>query len=222
MSGDAASCGPWVQTFSGAAIDILNPDPATIRLVDIAASLSALPRFNGHTTRPWSVADHSLLAESLCPIEVGPEARLFVLLHDAHEMVTGEIVTPMKIALSEASGFSKLDTIQNRLQWIIHEAAGLGSVARYRDVVKTADLMALAIEKQELLGPCDREWEIDFPEVVLARFATEIRTQEHPMDAFMRRWVTLARDGCVKPLASFLAWPTRIEMAIDTKWESPK
>ncbi len=73
-------------------------------LEDIARSLARMPRFAGNTTRWWTVLHHSLVVDFLTkqagqgflsPAELA-EARLYSLLHDAHEAVTGDVPTPWK------------------------------------------------------------------------------------------------------------------------------
>lgn len=58
-------------TRTGQLVDLLNPEPRTIKLADIALALSRIPRFAGHTIRPWTVADHCLLVADL----IGPDAE---------------------------------------------------------------------------------------------------------------------------------------------------
>lgn len=87
----------WIQTRSGEAFDLLNPKPEHVQLEDIVYALSHLCRFNGHTSRFYSVAEHSL---HVCDrvLEAGHPARaqLVALLHDAHEAYTGDIASPLK------------------------------------------------------------------------------------------------------------------------------
>jgi hypothetical protein len=158
----------WAQTWSGAAVDLLAPDPATIRLADIAWSLSRLPRFLGHTRggMPYSVAQHSVLCESLVPAGVQPAAKLAVLLHDAHEAYTGDIPTPLKTALAElrrvwGGDCDPLRVVQDRLQDAIETAFGFDEITWCGDtdaITHKADRLALAIEKRDLMGPAPRPW----------------------------------------------------------------
>lgn len=162
----------WAQTRTGCAVDLLRPDPDTIRLHDIAVALSRLPRFLGHTIGPraYSVAQHSTHVESLLPEGTDPRARLAVLLHDAHEAYTGDFPSPLKEALGElraAYGHTAdpLAVIQRGLQDAIDAAFGLDMktwpaelVCGLRAMTKRADLLALAIEKRDLMAPEPREW----------------------------------------------------------------
>lgn len=51
----------WMLTATGAAIDLRFMPPAQISLLDIAHHLARLDRFAGACSRPYSVAEHSLL-----------------------------------------------------------------------------------------------------------------------------------------------------------------
>jgi hypothetical protein len=61
-------------------------------LMDIAVSLSRVPRFGGHTLRPWSVAEHTLACELMGQLRAyGTLILGHLLLHDAHEAILGDI-----------------------------------------------------------------------------------------------------------------------------------
>ena len=63
---------------------------ADVSAARIADTLSKINRFNGRTRQPWSVAEHSVLVEALCPIDL----KGWGLLHDAHEAFIGDITSP--------------------------------------------------------------------------------------------------------------------------------
>ncbi len=90
--------------LSGRRLDLLDPSPLDIEIEDIAHGLARVARWNGQTRgdHAFSVAQHSLLVESLLP-HVWPEAtladQLGALLHDAPEYVIGDMISPFKAAL---------------------------------------------------------------------------------------------------------------------------
>lgn len=86
----------WIQTVSGVAFDLLNPTPDMIRLSDIAHALSRIPRFNGHTPVPYSVAQHSVHVSTLAGMIDGPQGALDGLFHDAAEAYIGDMPSPVK------------------------------------------------------------------------------------------------------------------------------
>lgn len=177
------TCAPWSQTVSGTAVDLLEPQRDQIRLGDIAHSLARIARYNGHTNGSdiWSVIDHSLLVLHIVEHEQ-PDApvllRLAALLHDAHEPYIGDITSPMKGAIEQAiigAGKSRylqdddivflrkavIPGIAAGIQAQIHAAFGLPwpLPADWDAAVKAADLMALSIERRDLMAPCEREWD---------------------------------------------------------------
>lgn len=79
-------------TASGVQIDLLNPNPADIRIEDIAHQLSQQPRFAGATRIFYSVGQHSLMVARSCP----ESERLWGLLHDAAEAYLSDLVSPIK------------------------------------------------------------------------------------------------------------------------------
>lgn len=81
-----------VQTFSGRIINLANVTSDDIDIEDIAHALHNINRFNGHTSKPYSVLSHSLCAAALMP----EGKKMEGLLHDAAEAYIGDIITPIK------------------------------------------------------------------------------------------------------------------------------
>lgn len=174
---------PWSQTVSGTAVDLLAPTRDQIRLGDIAHSLARIARYNGHTCGPdiWSVADHSLLVLRIVEHNVphaSVQLRLAALLHDAHEAYIGDITSPMKDAIRQALSIAmriqeisewKQDQIREavtpniaaNIQAQIHAQFGLPwpLAPEWTDVIHAADMMALSIERHDLMAPCERAWD---------------------------------------------------------------
>lgn len=157
----------WMQTVSGQAVSLIDPKPETILLGDIAWHLSRIARFNGATSGdlPWNVAQHSLLVESLMPSESTPTDRLVALLHDAHEAYTGDIISPMLMALDKQCSSVKISlyiaSIKRKLDTAIHTAFGIQAKVTAVDAAMAADFMALRIERAVLLSLCDTAWDMD-------------------------------------------------------------
>lgn len=86
------------HTFSGAEFDPYEPTADVIDIRDIAAALSNINRFIGHTEYPYSVAQHSVLVARMVPAPVltPPTLTLAALLHDAHEAYLGDMSAPLK------------------------------------------------------------------------------------------------------------------------------
>lgn len=87
-----------IRTYVGKMIDPYNPDPEMITLVDIAHSLSNICRWNGHSMRFYSVAQHSLFVSGMMD---RPEDKLAALLHDASEAYLTDLPRPVKYRMDK-------------------------------------------------------------------------------------------------------------------------
>jgi len=152
----------WVQTVSGIPFDLLDPKPDMVRGDDIAHALSRIVRFNGHTSgEPYSVAHHSMLVADLLASWGAPPAIVREgLLHDAAEAYYGDIVSPLKRAM--VAGISRdvsdFETVAARIDEVVRKTLGLPPIQS--QLVTRADLVALAIERRDLFGSCERDWHL--------------------------------------------------------------
>lgn len=120
-----------------------------VSLQDVAHALSQINRFTGHARRPYSVAEHSLLAAQIAQ-EMGapPSAQLACLLHDAHEAFIGDLGSPVKWAVG---GVWKVFEAQHELR--VAKALGVWpAMCAHRQLVKQIDLICLATERRDLLA----------------------------------------------------------------------
>jgi hypothetical protein len=200
----------WCQTHTGRPFDLLDPRPHEVRIDDLTVQLGGQPRFNRATTgtMPYGIAQHSCLVADLMPRDAPPRWRLLAILHDAHEAYTGDITSPMKLALRalDPRATDALASIQDRVQGAIHRAFGVhphewDDAAPAHAAVKRADLRALAIEKRDLMAPCAWKWDA-LPDV------SDWTTPLAPLGAYAaglmwrRRAVALVRAAGCTPLAS--------------------
>jgi len=88
---------PWIQTYTGKQYFYLNPTPDSIDILDIARSLSMIPRFLGHLNRNYSVGQHSLYVSRM----ISAEAAFWGLLHDATEAYLSDLPGPAKWLLAD-------------------------------------------------------------------------------------------------------------------------
>lgn len=130
----------WIQTYSGKKFDFLNPTEASFDLQDIAHSLSCLCRFNGHTQRFYSVAEHCVVMSGL----VSPEAAQGALMHDAAEAYIGDISTPLK------NQAPKLCDLETDILTAICARFNI-NYATTRGEIKHADLRMLETERLQLM-----------------------------------------------------------------------
>ncbi|WP_336605416.1 phosphohydrolase [Stutzerimonas kunmingensis] len=147
----------WILTRSGRRFDLLAPEADHISTLDIAHALSQLCRFNGHTSRHYSVAQHSLLVASIVPAE----HQLAALLHDATEAYVGDMVRPLKLGMREfyeaQSLVSLYDEVERKVWLAICEYFHLEP--KLPSCVHEADMIALATERAQLMPDHDAEWE---------------------------------------------------------------
>lgn len=148
----------WICTASGHELDLINPRPGHIDLAGTASSLAQINRFTGHALRPYSVAEHSLLVCEIAQRELGLDVfgQFAALVHDYHESVTGDMHTPGKRQIGQS--------------WVAWEQPWERFFARTygvkldhpaRELVKQADLLALATERRDLVHPaCRRPWAV--------------------------------------------------------------
>jgi 5'-deoxynucleotidase YfbR-like HD superfamily hydrolase len=149
----------WQRMLSGRRLDLLDPSPIDIEIVDIAHGLARVSRWNGQTKGiyPMSVAQHSVVVERLVSRnapKLDRRWRLAALLHDAPEYVIGDMITPFKYALG---GIYR--EIEDRLSVAIHIRFGLPATLPepVTRAIKRADRMAAWLEATQLAGFSEQE-----------------------------------------------------------------
>lgn len=145
---------PIILTVSGCYVNILEPSVDDIDIKDIAHALSNINRYNGHTTVPYTVAEHSMRVAYLLKCQgYTPAAQLAGLLHDATEAYIGDVATPIKQLLP------KFKRIERGLEKVIEEKFSV--TIRNRPEVHAADLQLLASERKFLMPDTpDYPWPI--------------------------------------------------------------
>lgn len=158
----------WVQTFTGIPFDLLSPRAEDVNIDDILHALSRISRFAGATRGDYgyTVAQHSLLvADLVASWGAPPELVREALLHDAAEAYYGDITAPVQMALRSMMPIddedgepmtSPLDTLKRRVDAAVRSALSLPIAES--PIVRRADLVALAIERRDLMAPCVRDW----------------------------------------------------------------
>lgn len=149
-----------IKTFSGQRWSLLSPKPGLVRIEDIAHSLGNLCRFNGHTARFYSVAQHAVLValEVMRRTREDAELALWALHHDDEEAYLGDVVRPLKrldvMAPVREAGVST--------QRAICEHLGLPPVEP--DIVAAVDKDLLRTEQRDLMMPfVDGKGDLDAP-----------------------------------------------------------
>lgn len=152
MSNDTAPKRDFTSlyTYTGRKFDVMDPpdrmaDALDIR--DIAHALSLLCRYGGHSSRFYSVAEHSFLMSYLVP----EEDALAALLHDATEAYVVDVPRGVKNALGDA-----YRVLEARVWTAIGHRFGLAP--SLPDSVKYFDNAILLTEKDALIHPGVPEW----------------------------------------------------------------
>ena len=142
----------WQRMLSGRRLDLIDPSPLDIEIVDIAHGLARVARWNGQTRgeHAFSVAQHALIVEAIVAAdEPDPRWRLAALLHDGPEYVIGDMISPFKGVIG---GNYRL--VEDRLQSAINLRFSLPadlpeSVAK---AIKSADRLSAYHEATQLAG----------------------------------------------------------------------
>lgn len=138
----------WIQTYTGKAFWFPDITANEIDIHDIAHSLAMQCRFNGHSNRFYSVAQHSVLVSRIVP----SENALAGLLHDASEAYLTDIPSPLK----KMSLFAEYRLAEKSLQERIYRHFGLREDEP--KTVKFADYVMGCNEAEKLMSPLHPKW----------------------------------------------------------------
>ena len=130
---------PHIQLSSGEFFNFLEPDPELVTIPVLAKALSQLCRFTGHSSKFYSVAQHSVLVSRIVPREL---AR-WGLFHDAAEAFIGDVSSPLKQLLPNYKA------IEKHIERVVWEHYGL--FGPLPPEVKKADMSALLAERAVLM-----------------------------------------------------------------------
>jgi len=135
-------------------IDLMNLDIDKIHIDHIATALSNICRFNGMIKNFYSVAQHSCFCVDLAYSEgeTDPEFLLSVLLHDASEAYTGDIIKPIKIVLGD-----KFKIIEDSVSNAISKKFNI-NLEENHNKIKIYDSMAYEVEKHLKNNNCFECW----------------------------------------------------------------
>jgi hypothetical protein len=178
---DLPTGAPWLQTIEGRALDLVNPDPATINFRTIAVTLARVPRFAGQTTKGvLSVAQHCCEGARAIMRDTGrQDAAAAFLLHDAHEAFIGDIPTPVLKAIQAHAVHTTGDlhnadvvkaavtSLKAVLDTAVYQAAGLSwpLAPEVQEIVKEYDVRMLCTERAQRLVAPPRPWTTVAPHV---------------------------------------------------------
>lgn len=136
----------WILTRSRKHFDYVNPQAATISMIDITSGLANECRYAGQCSSFYSVAQHSVLASYL----VSEACALEALMHDAAEAYCKDIPRPMKELLPDYKRIERRVDLAIRVRYQLPPECS--------EEVKHADLVMLATERRDLLPADDTPW----------------------------------------------------------------
>lgn len=185
----------WIQTRNNLKFDLLNPRASMVDPEVIATVLARTPRFGGHDILPvdrfYNNAQHSLLVCEIVEMEVKGiksdddlvSLPLPALLHDAHEVYSGfgDVLNPAKRLNEETSRF--IDVHEGTVNLAVCERFGIHNIFSH-PIIKHADLVALATEQRDVMGPPPEPW-CEMPPPMQRRIVP--MTIKQAKNAFMRK-----------------------------------
>jgi 5'-deoxynucleotidase YfbR-like HD superfamily hydrolase len=142
-------------TNSGKYVNLVDPDPATINISDIAKALSQQNRFAGHTRVNYYVAQHCLVVSSILPLKFAMHG----LMHDCEEAYFGDLINPVKRLPEFWVAYQKYaEPMRTKLFEIFGIEASYDEEARA--AVDHADRVALATERRDFVCPDHQQWAV--------------------------------------------------------------
>lgn len=144
----------WMETSTGRKFWPARPRIQDITVFDIAHALAMKCRYNGHSRKFYSVAEHCVLLSGYARyLGLPVETQYHLLMHDANEAYLPDVPRPIK------HFFPDLLKMEHQLDAMIREWAGLGPVVPH--VVKELDSRVIKDERAQVMGPSDNSWKTD-------------------------------------------------------------
>lgn len=172
---------PWIETYTGKKFYFLDPQDDQIDIKDIAHSLAFTCRYTGHSSRFYSVAEHSILVSYLA---ADPLAGL---LHDASEAYITDIASPIKPHLANYKELE--DMIMGRI------AHTFGFAYPLSEDIKDCDATQLKTEAKHLLKSGGIPWAHLYPTRRAHGIKPTCMGPEEAEKAFLDRFEEVRNDS---------------------------
>lgn len=144
----------WMETYSGQKFHFGSPSQESIVIEDIANAIGKLCRYGGHSTRFYSVAEHScLLALWVWSQTLDPQLAFDALMHDATEGYLVDMPRPIKHKLPAYRA------IEDGLAVAI--AARFGLTTPMPRIIHEADSRILRDERAQVMSDSGNDWGTD-------------------------------------------------------------
>lgn len=145
----------WMETASGVKFQFMAPTSAQIVLEDVALALSRTCRYGGHTTRFYSVAEHTILMSDWVLRQPwgNPLYALTALHHDDAEAYIGDLPRPAK------QNMPQFKAVEDGIDRAV--AARFGTLFPFPTWLKQADTAILVDERAQVMRQSGNRWAID-------------------------------------------------------------
>lgn len=159
----------WSQT-AGHGVNMLDPKVEDVDFKEICFHLAGLNRWSGGASSPVSVAFHTLICFEEAKADPDPMIAAFMLAHDAHEYVIGEIPRPSALAIGEIAeewmpGIGRrlvrnsIHNLKERHDLAIWHAAGLPEPTAAQKIrIKHYDNISLITEARDFGLKMHESW----------------------------------------------------------------
>ncbi len=154
----------WIELVNGTRFYFGAPTGDMIKVEEIAHSLARICRYNGHTTRHYSVAEHDILMADHVAKQwwATPQDVLTALHHDDAEYIIGDMSSPVKMKTPQ---FKEHELVLDQAI-----ALKFGTIWPFPDWVKAFDSRIVKDERLSVINPSDNDWGVDDLEPLGVRF----------------------------------------------------
>lgn len=139
-----------IGVYSGRLVDPARLRIEDVHLPDIIRSLAFSTRFNGHTSRPYTIAEHSVHVSYLVD-QSDPRLCMTALMHGAAEAYLGDVIRPLKASMPH---FNEIEAF---VLDVIGQALGFNPTYK-ADEVRYADDAMLRLEMLSLTNMPREVW----------------------------------------------------------------
>lgn len=184
----------WIETYTGRQFKPMQPDPSGFCLLDMAHSLALKCRYNGHTQRFYSVAEHCCHMANHAWNNGARHHRVIleILTHDCSETYFPDVCRPLKQFCPELVAAEKVVGAMIR-EWLHLD----GPVP---DIVHELDSRIIVDERRDVMADSPHNWSTD----VLQPLGTRI-VGWSPEDA-ERNWLQLTSQAASLHLGRPVYW----------------
>lgn len=185
-----------LMTYTGRVFDYNNITKDSINIDDILLSLPRLNRFVGHSSRAYSVGEHSIYC-ALMAKELGysPREQFLTFIHDFTEPYVSDCPAPLKNMLPQ------FKEIEAQVEAVIYEYFGIEPPTEEEHIkIKKVDLTMLAVEMKYLTLHDYKSFMSDFTYNEFVENSNFDLTKNNPSEEEVRSGMKIVFDELRKSL----------------------